>query len=121
MVKKSDFQKEAAKFLDQLKENLKKFSKEAGIFAKKGEKEIVKASKIGRIQIDIASLNIQKEKLYYDLGKKIASLRGSGKEISQEAIEPFMQKLRNIELEARNRKRDISRVRKEESGKKESD
>ncbi len=112
MAKKKDFQEEMNKLMGQLKQNLKKFGKDAGIFAKKGEKGLVKASKIGRLQLDIISFNMQKEKLYYDMGKKIASLRSS-KEISTAVIKPYLQKIRKIETRVRNRKRAMSRVKKE--------
>ncbi len=111
MAKKKDFQKEINKLMGQFKQNLKKFGKDASIFAKKGEKGLVKASKIGRLQLDIISFNMQKEKLYYDIGKRIASLRGD-KEISVGVIKPYLQKIRKIETRVRNRKREISRVKK---------
>ena len=42
--------------------------------AHRSEKEIVKASKTGRIQLDIVGLKMQMEKLYYDIGKKVVVL-----------------------------------------------
>lgn len=118
MARKKDFQKEMNKLMGQFKENLKKFGKDASIFAKKGEKGLIKASKIGRLQLDIISSNMQKEKLYYDIGKKIASLRGS-KEISADVIKPHLQKIRKIETRVRNRKREISRIKKWDAQRKE--
>ncbi|MCK4463692.1 MAG: hypothetical protein KAU58_05210, partial [Candidatus Omnitrophica bacterium] len=75
------------------------------------------ASKIGRLQLDIISFNMQKEKLYYDMGKKIASLR-KGKEISADVTKPYLQKIGKIETRVGNRKREISRVKKGNTQKK---
>lgn len=108
---KKDFQKEMSNLMNQLKSNLQRLGKDAGVVAKKGEKELVKASSIGRLQIDIMGLNLQKEKLYYDMGKKTASVRSSTQG-SDEVLKPYLQKLRKIEIDVRTKKREISRVKK---------
>ena len=111
-VKKEKAQKDLSKLLDQAKVRFRSFGKELSILAKKSEKEIVKASKTGKIQLDIVGLNMQKEKLYYDIGKKVVSLNARKKlEISE--LEPYWRKLRKIESDARGRKKDLSSVRKE--------
>ena len=110
MVKKN-FHKEMSSLIGQIKVNLKKISKDAGIFAKKGEKELVKASKIGKFQLEIVNLNLQKEKIYYDIGKKIASLRSS-KKLSRDSIKSYLDRLRKIETEVRGKKREMSEVKK---------
>lgn len=112
VAKKENVQKEFTKLLDQTREKFKKFGKELGVLAKKGEKEIVKASRTGKIQLDIMGLNMQKEKLYYDIGKRVASLNAKkGLEIQE--LEPFWTKMRKIETNARKKKRELSAVRKE--------
>ena len=94
---KKDFQKEVGKLMDQMKVHFEKFSKDASVFAKKSEKEIVKASKIGRLQVDIVGMNMQKEKIYYELGKKIIAQRSKkGVEIDK-ICSPFFQKYRKLE------------------------
>lgn len=112
MVKKADIQKDFTKFLDQTKEGFKKFGKELGILAKKGEKEIAKVSKAGKIQFDIMNLTMQKEKLYYDIGKKVASI-GAKKKLDVPELAPYWGKLRKIESGARKKKRELSLFRKE--------
>ncbi|MFH1381155.1 MAG: hypothetical protein ABIH57_03180, partial [Candidatus Omnitrophota bacterium] len=77
--------------------------------AKKSEKEIVKASKKGKIQLDIMGLNMQKEKLFYDLGKKVISLNAK-KKLEIPELESFLKKLRKIETDARSKKRELSGV-----------
>ncbi len=111
---KRDFQKEMSKLMDQLKINFQRFSKDAGVIAKKGEKEIVRASKVGRVQLDMMGLNLQKEKLYYDIGKKVATLKNKeGKLDNLDIVDPYFQKLRKIEVDMRGKKKEIARVRRE--------
>ena len=80
--------------------------------AKKSEKEIVKASRKGKIQLDIVSLNLQKEKLYYDIGKKVVALK-AGDKLDIPELEPFWDKIRRLETKARKKKQNLSFVKKE--------
>ena len=109
--KKTDLQKDLNKFLDQAKEGFKSFGKELGILAKKSEKEIVKASKAGKIQLDIMGLKVQKEKLYYDIGKKVAALNAK-KGLDIPELTSYWKKLRKIEGSARSKKRALSGAKK---------
>lgn len=111
MAKKKDFQKDFNVFLDQAKVKFKKFGEELNILAKKSEKEIVKASKTGKIQLDIMGLTMQKEKLYYDIGKKITSLK-TKKDLKISELDPFWAKMRKIEKDARKKKRELSAFKK---------
>ena len=111
-VKKENAEKDLSKLMDQAKVRFKNFGKELSVLAKKSEKEIVKASKKGKIQLDIVGLNMRKEKLYYDIGKKVVSLNAKKKlEISE--LGPYWTKLRKIESDARGRKKDLSSIRKD--------
>ena len=111
-AKKYNLQKESAKLLEQTKEKFRKFGKELSILAKKSEKEIVKASKAGKMQLDIMSLNVQKEKLYYDIGKKVTSLNAK-KKLKISELESYWKKMRKLEADARKKKRELSLFRKE--------
>ena len=111
MAKKADLQKDFTKLLNQTKERVKEFGKEVGVLAKKSEKEIIKASKVGKTQLDIIGLNMQKEKLYYDIGKKVASLNAK-KKLDIEALEPYWKKLHKLAKDARSKKRELSFARK---------
>lgn len=61
-----DFKKE----LEKTKSQLIKFSKEAIEIAKKGEEEILKFSKRGKLHVDATAVNLKKEKLLYLIGKE---------------------------------------------------
>ena len=68
MAKKSDMNKVIEKY----RPMLKKFGDEVGVAAKKGEENVVKMSKMLKIQLDMLGVSLQKEKLYHDLGKEVA-------------------------------------------------
>ena len=106
VAKTRGFQKDVNRFLGQAKKRFTEFGKDFNILARKGEKEIVKASKAGKIQLDIVGLNVQKEKLYYDIGKKVTSLNAK-KELEIPELVPYWKKMRKIEAGARKRKRDL--------------
>lgn len=111
-AKKDKLQKEFTRFLDQAKGRFKTLGKEFGVLAKKSEEKIVKVSKAGKIQLDIMGLNMQKEKLYYDVGKKVASLN-TKKNLGIPQLETYWKKMHKIETNARKKKRELSSVRKE--------
>lgn len=110
-TKKQNFQKELAKFVEQAKGGFKKFGKELSILAKRSEKKMLKVSRAGKIQMDIVGLGMQKEKLYYDIGKRSASLR-TKKELNMPELEPYWKKLRKLETETREKKRELSIIQK---------
>lgn len=66
-----DFKKEWAKTRDQLV----KFSKEAVEIAKKGEKELARFSRRGKLHIDATAVTLKKEHLYYLIGKEYAKMK----------------------------------------------
>ncbi len=66
MAKQYDFKGEWEKTLEQLA----KFSKDALEVAKKGEKELVKFSRIGKLHIDATAVSLKREQLYYLIGKE---------------------------------------------------
>jgi len=109
--KKHDLQKDFHNFLEQSRQRFGEFSKELGVLAKRGEKEVVKASRIGKLQLDIVSLNMQKEKLYYEIGKKVASLNAR-KKVGITELEPYWKRMRKIETDRRKRKQELSSVQK---------
>ena len=109
-AKKANLQKDFTKFMDYAKDKFKIFGEELSVLAKKSEKEIIRASKRGKIQVDIMRLNMQKEKLYYDVGKKTSSLNAKNK-LNISELEPYWNKIRRIEVKARKKKMELSAVR----------
>jgi hypothetical protein len=98
--------------LDQVKVGFRKLGRDFGVFAKKSEREIVKASKAGKIQLDVLNMNLQKEKIYYEIGKKLTALNAK-KKLNIPEIEPYWNRIRKLENGVRRKKRDFSIVRRQ--------
>ncbi|MDD5439314.1 MAG: hypothetical protein PHS37_03915 [Candidatus Omnitrophica bacterium] len=109
MAVKKNFQEEFSGFMGHLKVRMEKLSKEAAVLAGKGGKEIQKAAAIGRIEIDIMGLNIEKEKNYYLVGKKLAQ-SGSDKESWNEIVQPFLATVNKIDGAIQKKKNEISKI-----------
>jgi len=112
---KEERRAEIDRLIKNAKVGFKKFSQEVGVLAKKSEKNIVKASKAGKIQIDIMSLGVQKEKLYYDIGKKVASLNDK-KSLNIPELDSYWKKLAKIDEDVDRKKEELLVVRREERG-----
>ena len=109
---KEERKQEFDKVMDKAKINFKKFSNELGVLAKKSERGILKASKTGKIQLDIMSLNVQKEKLYYDIGKKISGINAK-KNVDIPELEPLWKRMSKIEDDAEKKKEQLILEKKE--------
>ncbi|HLF17355.1 MAG TPA: hypothetical protein VI749_00470 [Candidatus Omnitrophota bacterium] len=66
MNRQFDFKKEWEK----TKKQLQKFSQEAVVLAKKGEEEVVKFSRKGKLHLDATAMSLKIERLYHDIGKE---------------------------------------------------
>jgi len=64
---------------EKTRKQLIRFSKEAGIVAKKGEKELIKFSRQSKLYVDATAINLKKEKLYYLIGKEYANANDTDK------------------------------------------
>ncbi len=68
--KEKDFSKNWA----DIKKQFINVSQEALVLAKKGEKELVRFSKTGKLHVDAATLSVRKEQLLYLIGKEYLHL-----------------------------------------------
>ncbi len=69
-----DFKKEWPK----IKKQLTQLSNEALDLARKGEKEIVRLSRRGKLHVDATAIAVQKERLYYLIGKEYIKAKCPG-------------------------------------------
>ena len=104
--KKSDMDKVIQKYAPVMK----KFGHEVGEAAKKGEESLVMMSKVLKIQMDILGGALQKEKLYYELGKDVAAKLVKGDAVIP-GLEKYRAKLIAIDAEGKKKKKAISHVR----------
>lgn len=114
MVKKKiDVTKEVAKIWQEAKENLKALGKRTLKLAQKGEEEVVRASKIGKLQLDIVSANLKKENLFRQTGKKVYEMHSKKGEIASARLTSFFNQTDKLNQQIKAKKTKIAKLRKD--------
>ena len=103
MKKNFDLRKEWEK----TKKQLEKISKEAMIVAKKGEDELVKFSKKGKLHLDSTAIGLKIEQLYYTIGKEYVRAKNSSKTSSK--LDSLVTQIKNLEKDQKALKSKIRR------------
>lgn len=105
MAKRND----VSKMLEKYRPALEKLGSEVGKKAKKGEESLVTMSKLLKIQFDILGVTLQREKLYYDIGKDVADKLAKGAaEIT--GLEKYKKQLAKLQAEDTKKKKAMSKV-----------
>ena len=102
-------QDELKKFFEKTKGTLQKLKKETGVWMKKGEAELSRLSKIGKLEIDVVNLNMKREKLFKDIGKRVAEF-SLKEEINNSAISDMCDKVNAVAEEAKEKRAAISKI-----------
>lgn len=113
MVKeKIDIQKEVSKIWGQAKESLKELGQRTMKLAQKGEEEVVRASKVGKLQLDIISSNLKKENVFRQVGKKVYELHARKGSIKSAQLSSLFKQLDKLVQQNKSKKIKISRLNK---------
>ena len=102
------------KLWKQAKQSLSKLSQESIKLAKKGEKEIVRATKVGKIHLEILNLKRKKDTLYQEIGKKVIELQRENK-IDAPGLKTFYTKVNSLESQIKTKKAAASKIKKPKS------
>ncbi len=102
-------QEDLKKFFEKMKMNLHQFGKETGVWMKKGERELSRLSKIGKLEFDVVNLNMKKEKLFKDIGKRVVE-SGLSEQINDSAIRNMSNKADAAMKESQKKKSEISKI-----------
>ncbi|GEM_PF-706952 len=105
MAKKHD----ESKILEKYGPMLKKFGSEVGEAAKRGEESLVTMSKLLKIQFDMLGVSLQKEKLYYEIGKEVAEKMIKGT-LKIEDLAKYKKPLAEIQAAREKKKKAMSKV-----------
>ena len=90
---------------------LKKIGEEAAKLAKKSEEGVKSISQMAKIQMDILASQIQKEKIYYDIGKEVAEkIMGKGLDVA--SLDKYKKRLSALEKQAEKKKKEIGKIKK---------
>lgn len=109
--KKKDMQQDLRELFDKSKKRLQILAKDAQVWMKKGEVEIGRLSKMGRIEIDIVNLNVKKEQLFRNIGKKIVE-GDLYAQINNASVKDMCSKAKAAIEESKKKSRVMSQIKK---------
>jgi hypothetical protein len=107
--KKKITQEDFKKFFGDAKTRLQQLGKETSIWMKKGEVELSRLSKIGKLEVDIVNLRIKKEKLFRNIGRRIVE-QNLDEDIRDKMIQNMCVKTKSVIGESKKKQQEISRV-----------
>jgi len=112
MAKKNTItQEDVRKLFAKTKKRLRELGKETGVWIKKGEAELSRISKMGKLELDIVNLNLKKDKLLKDIGKRVVE-QGLSEKIDDAALKSMSEKVKSAVAETGGKKREIGKIKK---------
>ena len=78
--------------------DIDKLMKEADVMMKKGEKHLKDISGKGKNNLDVLNLTLQREKLYYELGKVVAQISQS-KDVDVKKEHSLLNEIKTIDIQ----------------------
>jgi len=113
MVKqKIDVPKEVTKIWEEAKKSLKELGRKTIKLAQKGEKEVVRASKIGKLQLDIVSLKLKKENIFRQVGKKVCEMHCKKGSVKSTKLVSSFNQIKKLNQQIKAKKAKISKLNK---------
>jgi hypothetical protein len=104
-MKKNDLDKLFKKYQPMVKKTGDQLSKAM----KSAEEDLGKMYKVAQTHVELQMKNLQKEKLYYDLGKFVAAKIEKGS-LDVSSLEKYKKQLEKISSEGEKMKRKLSRI-----------
>ena len=111
--KKTDLDKIIKKYQPVMKKTGQQLSKAV----KAAEEDIAKMYRIAQAHMEIQVTNLQKEKIYHDIGREVAA-KIMKEEVDIPSLEKYKKKLSKLDLEATKKKKAISKLSKSRKKKK---
>lgn len=109
---KIDIHKEVGKIWQEAKDNLKSLGQKTIRLAQKGEKEVVRASRIGKLQLDIVSINLKRENLFRQAGKKVYEMHSKNKQIESTKLTSIFNQIGKLNHQIKSKKAQIAKLKK---------
>lgn len=111
--KKLDIPQEVAKIWQEAKNNLRILSERTLSLAQKGEKELVKASRIGKLQLNIVTMNLKKENIFRELGKKTYAMHVEKNQVEPAKLTVLFSQIDKLDQQIKAKKAQITKIKKE--------
>ncbi|MBF0217584.1 MAG: hypothetical protein HQL30_11410 [Candidatus Omnitrophica bacterium] len=100
---------ELGEMIEKYRPQMEKFGREMKELAKKGEEGLIMASKIFKLQMEILGGVLEREKLYYEIGRKISGMLMDGT-VEIEGFENYASKLMKLKEEGERKKKVMNHV-----------
>lgn len=110
MKKKLDLEsikKEARGILKKTRSRLKVLGRETKVLARRGEKGLAKITRVGTEEVGILSLNVRKNRLYHEIGKKVYQMH-TAKRFNTRGLKKLCAKIDEIEKSVEIKKKKVS-------------
>jgi len=107
---------EVNKLLKKYEPVVKKTGKQMSKIAKSAEEDITKIYKIAHTYVEMQMKNLQKEKLYHEIGKNVAGKLLSGK-LDMPELDKYKRRLSTINLQGSKMKKKMEQISKSEKTK----
>ncbi len=104
---------EVKRFWDRAVKGLKTLGDEAVEIYKRGEEEVVKVSKAGKLRLEIVGLKRKREEKFKELGAKAYKL-GIERKIDQPSVKKLSQGIKKIEKDIKDKETRIKTLRQAE-------
>lgn len=111
-MKKNDFDKMVKKYQPVVKKTGEQLSKAL----KAAEEDVAKMYKIAQVHVELQMKNLQKEKLYHEIGKYVAEKLIKGN-LDEAGLEKYKKKILKLNSEGSKVKKKLSSISKKKSTK----
>ncbi|MBI2870203.1 MAG: hypothetical protein HYY14_00665 [Candidatus Omnitrophica bacterium] len=109
-TKEQDLQKEILKIWEAARKRLRVLGGEALVLARKGEKEIARAARIGRLQFDVLGIKRRQDQVHQEIGRRVVELSQKG-EVEIPGLKSYLARAAQLNREIRTHEGAIRRVR----------
>ena len=109
--KKNVTQEDLKQLFEKAKTSLQQLGKETGTWLKKGEAELSRLSKIGKLELDVVNLSVKRDKVFKDIGRKVVE-QNLDEQISSAAVKNLCGDVRELIGASVRKKREIAKVKK---------
>jgi len=115
-ISEKQLQKDIKRIWVRTQKQLKALGKEAVVLAHKGEQEVVRAAKMGRIQIDVLNIKRKQDRIHQEIGRRIVALSRKGK-LELPSIKTQVERSVKLSRQIRSREINLKKARKPSSKK----
>lgn len=113
MKRKINISQEVAKIWQEAKDSLRQLGKRTLKLAERGEKEVVRASKVGKLQLDIVTISLKKENVFRQVGKKAHQMHAQKGHLDAAKLATLFAQIDKLDQSIRAKKAAIAKLKRD--------